>query len=134
MIDPLTRMCRQIIKVRFDKGFNIMKGKIHCPLKGIPNIFQSKGNFLVREGTPRTNESCFMLVFRFNLNLIISRETIHKRKEFTPRASINNLVYKWRGIVVLRKDLFKSMKSVQTRMVPCFLSTGTYAFVLTLEI
>ena len=29
MIDPLTRMCWQIIKVGFDNGFNVMKGKIH---------------------------------------------------------------------------------------------------------
>ena len=64
VIDPLARMCRQIIKVGFDNGFNVMKGKIHCPLKGFPCIFQSKGNFLVREGTPRANESCLMLVFR----------------------------------------------------------------------
>ena len=42
VIDPLMRMWRQIIKVRFDNGLNIMKGKIHCPLKGCPSIFQSK--------------------------------------------------------------------------------------------
>ena len=80
-----------------------MEGNILFPLKGIPCIFQSKGNFLVREGTPRTYESCFMLVFWFNLDLIIYRETIHKRKDFTSRASINNLIYKWCGVVVLRK-------------------------------
>ena len=102
VIDPLMRMCWKIIKVGFDNGFNVMKGKIHCPLKGCPSIFQSKGHFIIREGTPRKNESCFMLVFWFYLNFIIFGETIHKRKDFTSHASINNLIYKWHGIVVLK--------------------------------
>ena len=101
VIDPLTRMCWQIIKVGFDNGFNVMKGKFYCPLKGFPNIFQSKGHFLVREGTPRTNERCFMLVFRFNMNLIIPIETIHKRKDFSPYTSINDMINEGHGIVVL---------------------------------
>ena len=90
------------MKIWFDNGFNIMEGKVHSPLKGCPNIFQSKGHFIVCEGTLRTNEISFMLVFRFYLNLIVSRETIHKREHFTSRTSIYNLVYKWHGIVVLR--------------------------------
>ena len=76
MVNPLMRMCRQIIKVGFDNGFNIMKGKIHFPLKGFPNIFQSKGHFSIRECTPRENKSSFMLVFRFDLDLIVAGETI----------------------------------------------------------
>ena len=88
VIDPLTRMCLQIIKVGFDNGLNIMKGKIHYPLKGCPNIFQSKGHFFVREGIPRENESGFMLVFRFYLNLIISGETINKKTSLPAQVSI----------------------------------------------
>ena len=95
------RMCWQINKVGFDNGFNVVKGKIHFPLKGFPNIFQSKGHFLVWKCTPRIDESCFMLVFQFNLDFIIFEETIHKRKDFTSCTSINNLIYKWRGVVVL---------------------------------
>ena len=78
VINPLTRMCWQIIKVGFDNGFNVMKEKIHFLLKGCPYIFQSKGHFLVHEGTSRIDKSCFVLVFWFNLDLIIPGETIHK--------------------------------------------------------
>ena len=87
---------------RFNNGFNFMKGEIHCPLKGCPCIFQSKGNFLVREGTPRTNKCCFILVFQFNLDLIIPRETIHKQKDFTPYTCINDLIYEWCRVSILR--------------------------------
>ena len=86
----------------FDNVFYVMKSKVHSPLKGSPSIFQSKGHFLIRKCTPRANESSFMLVFRFYLNLIISGETIHKRKHLTSRTCIYDLVYKWCGIVVLR--------------------------------
>ena len=46
MINPLTRMTNQIIKVRLENGFSVMEGKFHFPLKGSPCIFQSKGIFL----------------------------------------------------------------------------------------
>ena len=97
-----------------------MEGKFHFSLKGSPDIFQTKGHFLVREGTPRTNESSFMLVFRFYLNLIVSEETIHKREHFTSHASIYNLVYKWRGIVVLRTG-FVQISKVSTDVYGPFL-------------
>ena len=89
MLDPLVRMCGQIIKVWFNNGFNIMEGKVHSTLKGCPDIFQSKGHFLVREGTPRTNESSFMLVFEFYLNLIVSEKpSINEKTSLPAQASM----------------------------------------------
>ena len=112
MLDPLARMCGQIMKVWFDNGFNVMKGKVHGSLKGCPYIFQSKGHFSIRECTPRTNES-FMLVFRFDLDLIVDGETIHKREHLTPRTCIYDLVNKWCGVIVLRTGFIEVSKSVQ---------------------
>ena len=43
-----------------------------------------------------------MLVFRFDLDLIVAGETIHKRKHFTPRTCIYDLVNEWCGVTVLR--------------------------------
>ena len=78
MLDPLARMSRKIIKVGLNNGFYVVKSKVHGSLKGSPSIFQSKGHFSIRECTPRENETSFMLVFRFDLDLIVAGETIHK--------------------------------------------------------
>ena len=110
MLVPLTRMCEQIIKVWFDNGFNIVKRKVHGSLKGFPCIFQSKGHFSIRECTPRENKSSFMLVFWFDLDLIVARETIHKREYFTTRTCSYDLINKWCGVIVLRIGFVKVSK------------------------
>ena len=110
MLNSLTRMCRKIIKVGFNNGFYVMKSKVHGSLKGCPCIFQSKGNFSIRKCTPRANESSFMLVFRFDLDLIVAGETIHKREHLTPRTCIYDLVNKWCGVIVLRLGFIEVSK------------------------
>ena len=65
-------------------------------------FFNPKGIFLYTKVPQGQMKVFFMLVFLFNLDLIISRETIHKWENFTSRANIYNLIYKWSGIVVLR--------------------------------
>ena len=101
MINPLMGMGNQIIKVRLDNVLNVMESKIHFLLKGSPYIFQSKEHFSVRKGTPRTNKILFMLVFWLNLDFILLGKTIHKRKNFTLRTSINDLIYERCGVIVL---------------------------------
>ena len=81
--------------------FNIVESKVHFSLKDIPSIFQTKGNFLVCEGTPWKNKICFLLVFLLDLDLIVSRKTIHKQKNLATHTNINNLIYKGRGVVFL---------------------------------
>ena len=63
MVLPLARMGRNIIQVSFDDMLYIMEGKIHFPLEGSSDIFQTKGNFLIHEGSTRKNEGFLMLVF-----------------------------------------------------------------------
>ena len=102
-----------------------MEGKIHCPLKGSPCIFQSKGNFSISECTPRENKSSFMLVFRFDLDLIVAGETIHKREYLTTRTCIYDLINKRCRVVVLRTGFVKVSKFRTNTNSPYFLSTGT---------
>ena len=80
------------------------------PTERLPQYFSIQRDFFVCEGTPRTNESSFMLVFWFYLNLIVSRETIHKRENFTSCSTIYNLIYKWCGIVFLRTGFIEVSK------------------------
>ena len=51
-----------------------------------------------------------MLVFRFDLDLIVARETIHKRKHLTSHTCIYDLVNKWCGVVVLRTGFIEVSK------------------------
>ena len=79
-----------------------MKGKGHSPLKCCSDIFKAKGHLQVRKSTPRTNESSLMLALGFDLNLIISRKSIHKGENFASYTLIQNLVNKWCGKIILR--------------------------------
>ena len=81
--------------------FEVMKRKIHGPLESGSNILETKRHFLIGECTPRTNECRFVLVLRFDLDLVIARETIHERKGFTVGALINDLVDEWGWVIVL---------------------------------
>jgi hypothetical protein len=69
--------------------FEIVERKINGS-----NILQAKRNIAISECTPRTDKSCFMLVLGFDMYLIISRETIHEKKDLTACAFIDNLVDK----------------------------------------
>ena len=113
-----------IIKVWLNNIFNIMEGKIHCSLKGSTCSFQSKWNFFVREGTPWTNKIHFMFFFHCNLDLIVLGKTIHKRKNFTTRTSINDLIYKRCGVIVLGTCLVQVMKICTYAYRPFFLING----------
>ena len=73
----------------------IMKIKRHGPLKGGTNIFKTKKHLTICECTPRTNECRFVLVFGFDLDLIVSQKIVHERKGFTTSTFINDLVNEW---------------------------------------
>ena len=70
----------------------IMESKRHGPLKGHSNIFETKRILMIRECTPWKNECHFVLVFGFDLYLIISQKNIHEIKGLTTYAFIDYLV------------------------------------------
>jgi len=51
--------------------FEVMERKMHGPLKGHSNIFETKRHLLISECTQRKDESSFVLVFRLDLYLIL---------------------------------------------------------------
>ena len=59
MVPSLARMSKKIIQVWIDNILDVMEGKFHFLVKGSSDIFQIEGHFLVQEGTPRKNKSCF---------------------------------------------------------------------------
>ena len=64
----------------------------HSTLKHRASILKTEGKFPIGKSTPRTNKSSLMLILRSNVNLIIARETIHEREDFTSDAIIDNLI------------------------------------------
>jgi hypothetical protein len=81
--------------------FEVMERKRHGPLKISSSIFQTKKHISIRKFTPWTNESGFVLIFGFDLYLIVSRKTIHERKGLTTCTFIDYLVNKWHGEIIL---------------------------------
>ena len=75
--------------------FEVMKRKRHRPLESGSNILKAKRHLTIGECTPRTNKCCFVLVFRFDLYLIISRKTIHEINDFSTHTLIDNMINKW---------------------------------------
>ena len=79
---------------------NVMKSVVHSPLKSCSSILQTAWEFTIRKCAPRTDKDSFMLVFLFNHNLVIARESIHERKRFTSSTIVENLIYEQRRIIV----------------------------------
>jgi hypothetical protein len=52
--------------------FEVMKRKRHGPLESGSGVLETKRHFSIGECTPRTNECHFVLVLRFNLDLVIA--------------------------------------------------------------
>ena len=78
MVNPFLRMSSKIINISLNNLLNIMECIRHGLLESGSNIFKAEGNFLVSEGTPRTNERNPMLIFGFDLDLVVARESIHE--------------------------------------------------------
>lgn len=79
--------------------FNIMKGIRHLSLQGSANIIQIKRDFFVRKGSPRKNESNFVLVSRNKVNLV---KTVHKGKNIASGTFVNDLIYKVSQIIIFK--------------------------------
>ena len=88
----------------------IMKGERYGPLECGSNIFKTKRHLTICECTPQTNECRFVLVFEFDLDLIVSQKTIHERKGLTTYAFIDYLVNKWRGEIIFWVGLVQIME------------------------
>jgi len=84
MLISLVRVSYDIIQIILHYILQVVERKHHGPLKTGSNIFKAKGHLLAREGSPRTNESCLLLVFWSNFNLVIPQKTIMNEKIFLP--------------------------------------------------
>lgn len=103
-------MCGEIIEVSLDNPCDVMKCIRHGPLEIGPIIFKARRHFPIREGAPRLNEGGLMLIFKLDLDLIITRESIHKGEYFIPSAIIQDLINEWCRIVIFRTRFIQILK------------------------
>ena len=77
----------------------VVEAKGHGPLKGGSNIFYAKRHDTIHKSAPGGSESGFVLLFFTDMNLVITRKTIHERKYFVAGTGINGLVNEQSGEV-----------------------------------
>ena len=112
MINSLSKMNNQIIKISFNNSYCVVKSIQHGPLEYNGNIFKTKMHFPVCECTSWENKLHFMIVIKRELDFIITIKSNHNRKCFTPSTWMNNLNEKRCGTLSLRKKLFKLRISI----------------------
>jgi hypothetical protein len=78
MLGSLFGSSNEVIQVSDNDESKIMKDVGHGSLESSTDIFESEGHDAIRKGTPRGCKRDFVLICWIDLNLIVSRETIHK--------------------------------------------------------
>jgi hypothetical protein len=78
MLISLFGSSSEVIQINKDDARNIMENIGHGLLKLSTDILESKRHDVTSKGTPRGSKSDFILIYWMDLDLIISRETIHK--------------------------------------------------------
>jgi hypothetical protein len=94
MIDPLFGVSSEIIKIRFHNPGDAMECIRHSPIESGSNIVKAKRHFPRGKGAPRADEGSFVLIFRFDLDLILPGESVHKGEDFISRTVIQDLINK----------------------------------------
>ena len=75
----------------------VVEEEHHILLESGSNIFKSKWHNAVCKRPPRGCERSLVLVLFLDSNLVITRKTIHERKDFVASTSINDLVNERNG-------------------------------------
>ena len=81
---------------------NVMKCISHCTLEGSTDIFETEREVLIGKSSPWTNKSGLVLISGSNIDMVISRKTVHKRVHFASDTLVNNLINEWCGEIILR--------------------------------
>ena len=73
----------------------------HRALEGGTGVLQTKRELFVGESAPRTDKGGLVLIGGRNINLVVTRKTVHKRVHFTSGTLITELVNEGCGVVIL---------------------------------
>jgi len=85
--------------------FQVMERKRNGSFKCSSNIFNSKRHLYIRESPPRTYKSHLVLILGSDVNLIVSKKSIHEGEYFSSCTLIDNMVNEGCGEVVFWTSL-----------------------------
>lgn len=104
----VTSIRSEIIHVCFNKVKNkFNKNTQNFPLESSTSIAHTKWKNSIGKGTPRTCKCGFILVFRADLDLVVSIKSIQEGEEFIPYKANQNLVNEGKSKMVLLCSLVK---------------------------
>jgi hypothetical protein len=110
MVNPLFGVGGEIVKISLHNLSDVMESVRHSPLEGGTSIFEAESHFPIGKSAPRANEGCLVLIFRFDLDLVVPRESIHKGEYFISKIVIQYLFNEGCGIIVFRTCLVQIPK------------------------
>ena len=90
----------EVIQVSEDDASEIMENVSHGSLECHTHVLESKRHNTLRKSTQWGCECCFILIRWMDLDLVVSRETIHEGQRLVTGAIIDNLIDKECGKVV----------------------------------
>ena len=100
MLCVALRLCDQVVETHQHDVSKITEVVHHGALEGGSNIFEAKGHDSVSEGAPWSCECHFAMVFFSDLDLVVSKKTVHEGEGLMSGACIDYLVDEWCGGVV----------------------------------
>ena len=108
MVGPLFGVGSEIIRIILHNLGDVMECVRHSPLESGSSIFKAKRHFPISKGAPRANEGGLVLIFRLDLDLIISGESIHKGEDVISNAIIQDS-YLWDMLYSDPKNQYKPL-------------------------
>jgi hypothetical protein len=82
----------KIVQIWLNDVLDIMESIRHSVLKSDASVLETGREFLIGKSAPTTNKISLMLILRNNVDLIIPRETIHQREDFTSGVIVDNMI------------------------------------------
>ena len=125
MLCLLLRLRNEVVKTNQHNVNEVIEAVCHGALEGGSSIFQAKGHDSICEGAPWGCECALVMIFFSDLDLVISRKSVHEGKDLICGACINNLIDEGCGKVVFETHPVEVAEVCAKQMVPYFLFTGT---------
>ena len=101
MLCVFLRPGNEVVKKNQHDVNEIVEAVHHGALEGGSSIFEAKGHESIGECAPWGCECCFVTVFFFYLDLVVTGKSIHQGEGLMSGACIDDLVDEWCGEVVL---------------------------------
>lgn len=95
-------MSQKIIQIHLNNVTDVMRSVGHFSLESGISIFQAERELFISKSTSSVDEDSFVWIHRQNIDLVVTRKSINKRKYLTPSIIVDKLVNEGSRIVIFR--------------------------------